>query len=251
MKAGLDRFRPTARVLLAAVPTIALSLSAAADDITLSERDGSRVIGSAVAWHHQKEVQRKVVEAACYFDPEVENTMRCRASWGGGGTDRFRMQQRVKRSATKQCKQAGGRKCILFWRNGALRFEGVAPVQVERFETAMKNITSDEPEALPLPQGVGVGDRFRDRFEEIRDYWEGFRKKNRGRNAHYALCANDRGPWAAFSARGTGVHLSAVRSMCVLKCTAISRFADKAGMCYVVYEDGEFASSASEQAIVR
>ena len=37
--------------------------------------------------------------------------------------------------------------------------------------------------------------------------------------------------------------------MCVLKCQAISRFVAKGGTCYVVYQDGEFASPAAERAI--
>ena len=121
----------------------------------------------------------------------------------------------------------------------------------EGLEAVVDKIPDYNSEASPLPEGVGVSTEFRDRFPELRDYWEGVRAKNKGRNSHYALCTNEKGPWAWFYARGGGVHSSIVRDMCVLKCTAFSEYLSKEGECYVVYENGNFVNSAAQQAVMQ
>ena len=253
MNAGITRTRPGRRfpglpVLVTALAYWRLPASVAAGDVTVSQRDGYRVIDAAVAWRYQKEVDRQVVDSACYFDPEVENSLRCAWSSSTGGADPWRLRRDVKRRATKRCKKADGRSCVLFWRNGEIRFDGLSPVQAEKFESALRGIAADDPEALSLPEGVEV-DYFRGLFKQASDGWERWRKKNRGHNPHYALCANERSPWSSFGMQGPGTHLETVRGMCVLKCQAISRFVAKGGACYVVYQDGEFASPAAERAI--
>ena len=242
---------PGLPALLTALACWGLPPSAAAGDVTVSQRDGFRVIDAAVAWHYQKEVNRMVVDSACYFDPEVEKSLRCDWASNTGGADPYTLRRDVKRRATKRCKTAGGRNCTLFWRNGALRFDGLSPVQAEKLESALRGIAADDPEALSLPEGTGVDYGFRNRFKRVSDAWEKWRKKYRGYNPHYVLCVNERGTWSSFGMEGPRTHLEVVRGMCVLKCMAISRFVDKDGMCYVVYQDGEFASPAAEQAIMR
>ena len=51
--------------------------------------------------------------------------------------------------------------------------------------------------------------------------------------------------------QGRGTFLEKIRSMCVLKCRAFSEYLPKEGDCYVVYEDGKFASAAAEKAVMQ
>lgn len=256
MNAGITRTRPRTGfpglpALVTALACWCLPAPVAAGDVTVSQRDGYRVIDAAVAWHYQKKVNRMVVDSACYFDPEVLNSLRCSWASSTGGADPWRLRRDVKRRTTKRCKKAGGRSCVLFWRNGEIRFDGLLPVQAEKIESALRGIATDDPKALSLPEGVGVNWGFIGRFKQVSDDWEGWRKKNRGHNPHYALCVNERSPWTSFGMQGPRTHVEIVRGMCVLKCQAISRFVDKDGTCYVVYQDGEFASPAAEQALRR
>lgn len=209
MNAEINRTRPRTRLLAIPVLITALTLglippSAAADTTTVSERDIVKIIDSAVSYHLEKNLLHRVIDSACYFDPGVDDSMWCQWASNIGGADPFRLQQKVKRRAKKGCKQAGGRKCVLFWRNGSLRFDGLLPVQAERLESVLLNISSRDSEALPLPKGANVAFSFRTHFEDMRDYWERRRKKYRGRNPHYALCNNEYGPRASFVTFGGG-----------------------------------------------
>ena len=235
-----------------ALMLLVLALPGSASEETVLEmREAARVINSAVSYHYQKAVKRQVVESACYFDPNVENSMRCTWSSGSGAADPFRMQQKVKRRLKKSCKKAGGRKCVIFWRNGALRFDGLAPEQSERLESALAKIPDYDAEAVSLPEGAGLHDKFRDWFPKAKDYWEGIRKKNPGHNPHYAICANETGVPASFYMQGRGTHISNVRNMCVLKCQSLSELFSKEGTCYAVYGDGKFVNAAAEKATLQ
>ena len=81
MQTEFSRFRPIARRLLA--PGLATLLAAfalpssAAEETIIEWRDAARVISSAVSHYYHGTVRRDVIEAACYFDPSVEDTMRC------------------------------------------------------------------------------------------------------------------------------------------------------------------------------
>ena len=247
----LSRFRPLARCLLSPFLAIALSLPAGADTVSVSQRDILKVIEFAVSYRLQRIELRKTIDSACYFDPEVDNSMGCSWASGSAGADPYRIEQTVKRRARKRCKGAGGGDCVLFWRNGALRFKGLLPIQAERLESALLKMTSYDAEALPLPEGVIVGFGFRTRFEAARDYWEGYRRRFRGRIPHYAICTNERGPWASLAMQGPGIHISHVRTACVWKCKVFSEFLSREGECHVVYEDGKFASPAAERATTR
>lgn len=234
---------------LVTVLVVSAAQTSAAEEVVLERRDAARVLDSAITHYHQKTVERKVVEAACYFDPKVENSMRCSWRWASGGADKFRMSQRVKKRGKKWCKEAGGRKCVLFWRNGRLRFDGLSPEQSEKLESVLANIPDYDVEATPFPDGVGVSEGFRDWLPKARDYWDGVRKKRRGKNPHYAICTNETGAAASYFVQGGGAHISNVRNLCVLKCTAISDLYSLEGDCYIVYEDGKFASAAAEAAL--
>lgn len=133
-----------------------------------------------MTYYYQKEVERKVVESACFFDSKVEKSLRCAFRWSSGGADASRMGQRVKKSAKKRCKEAGGKKCVLFWQNGSLRFDGLSPEHSEKLELVLANIPDYVVEATPLPDGVGVSDRFLDWFPDTRDYWDGVQKSAAG-----------------------------------------------------------------------
>ena len=188
--------RATGRFAACALVTV-LVVSAAptstAEEVVLERRDAARVLDSAVTYYYQKTVERKVVESACFFDPKVENSMRCSWRWASGGADKFRMGQRVKKDGKKWCKKAGGKKCTLFWQNGSLRFDGLSPEHSKNLESVLANIPDYVVEASPLPDGVGVGDDLRDRFPEVRDYWDGVRKKaSRAQSALRNLCQRAR-----------------------------------------------------------
>ena len=238
------RHESEVRVLLA-------EASSATEDNVFEMREVSRVINSAVSYQYQKTVRRQVVESACYFDPNVENSMRCSWASSSGGADPFRMRQVVKRRLTEQCKQAGGGKCVLFWRNGALRFDGLAPEQSERLESVLAKIPDYDAQAASLSEGTGVSDEFRDWFPETKDYWEGIRKKKPGHNPHYAICANETGAFASSYMQGRDTDISHVRDMCVMKCQSFSELYSKEGKCYVVYEDGKFVNTAAEKATLQ
>ena len=245
----ISRLRTVARYVLAPCLALVSSPSAVADTISVSQRDILRVFDMAASYHHQKTVQRKVVDATCYFDPEVEHSMGCAWVSSSGGADPHRLEQKARRSGKKRCKQGGGGNCVLFWRNGTLRFDGLHPIQAERIESTLLSMTTYDDEALPLPKGGIVPFGLQSRFEAVREHWEESRRKYRGHNPHYVVCANERGPWTSSVMHGRGIHISHVRAACVLKCRAFSEFLSKEGECYVVYEDGKFASPAAKRAL--
>ena len=236
-----------------ALALFVLPLTAVANTV-LQERDVVRVLGAITSWYHKKTFRElKHVEAACYFDPQVESSMVCPYRFETGAADSFRMRQRVRRDGTKWCKQRGGEDCTLFWRNGKLEFDSLSPDDAARLESVVRNMHEWDLEAKPLPDGVEVSDNFLERFEEVREYWEDYSKKQRRRNPNYAICAGN--SWASTYEEsgnlGRRDGLSAVREMCILKCNAISEWYSREGRCYLIYENGEFASGAARQAITQ
>ena len=217
----------------------------------LHSNDAVRVISSAVAYHYEKTIARRLVASDCYFDPNVENSMRC--SWASNqqGADPSQLRNAVKRNATKWCKKAGGKKCVTFWRNGRIRYKDLAPDELEKAKTVIEGIASLESEAMPLPEGKSVGEDFRNRVHELKKNYDEYRQQKRGHNPHYALCASDRGPWATFSMQGGAIDVSKVSRMCILKCKAIGAYFGNEVDCYVVVEDGRFASEAAEMAVAQ
>ena len=222
-----------------------------AADVTIDDRAVGRVVDAAVSYFYQKNINRKTVESACYFDPEVEGSMRCSWSAGGGGADAYSMQQRVKRRVLKGCRKRGGKKCVLFFRNGTIRFDELSPEQSEKAELALAGIPTHQREGTALPEGTALTSDFRDWFSEARDYWEGIRTKNPGRNPHYSICANEQGSYASFYMQGRGTAISNVRNMCILKCRVFSELNSKEGECFAIYEDGAFVSAAAENAVMQ
>ena len=250
-----SRFRLIARYL--PVPALATLLpmlsfpSLAADEAILEQRDAARVMDSAVMYYHQKTVERRLAEAVCYLDPKVEDSMRCSWIWSEAAADSFQLKQKVNRRAKKWCKEAGGRNCVEFWRNGRLRFEGLSPEQAQLLESVLARIPEYDSDAGPLPEGVGVSRPFAEWLPGARDHWERIRRKNRGRNFHYAICTSGSGATASFAMQGGGVFIENVRTLCILKCKAIADLYSVEGDCHVVYEDGKFASAAAEKAVMQ
>ncbi len=242
--------RRCAAPALAALLAVSASPLAAEEETVLEPSDLVWVVDSAVVYHYQKTIERKTAEAACYFDAKTEKTMSCSWNWADGGADSLRLKNKVKRQATKWCKQAGGRKCVLFWRNGRIRFDGLSPEQVEKVDSVFGKIRDHDVQARPLPEGVAVNQGFLDWFPKAREQLENDRRKYRGRNPHYAICANENGPASWFSLWGS-VDMAEVRNMCTLKCVALSELFSKEGECYVVFEDGKFASAAAEAAVTQ
>ena len=167
--------------------------------------------------------------------------------WREGAVDTFRLQNDVKKRAVKYCKEAGGNKCVLLWRNGTLRFEGLLPTQAEKIDSALNKIPSYNSDAIPLPENVSVLVDSLDQFEETRSYWESRRKKYRSKNPHYALCVSERGPWASFYVQGRRTDLSQARKGCMVKCMTGAEYLSQPSKCYLVYEDGEFVNAAPSE----
>ena len=246
---GLGKEIAPAPVLAIMLLVLALPLETSAQT-SLQTLDASRVLEAAASYQYQKRLARKTVAATCYFDPQVESSMRCATRASDPGSDLYAMQQHVKRHASKQCKKAGGKSCKVFWRNGALKFDGLSPETSEKLESIFEAMEEDLPEARLLPNGAGVGAVFRDKFEGVKDYWETQRQRLRGRNLHYAICANEPGIWTSFAMLGGSIAPSNVHGICVVKCDGIAALYSIDGPCYVFYADGEFANAAAEQAVM-
>ena len=246
-------FRRMLRAPVWAVVLATLALPVAAEgDAVLHGNDVRKALGNAVVHHYKKTRKRRTVESACYFDPAVEKSMACSWSSGSGGAGRVSMAQRVQRNGVKWCKKRGGSDCTLFLKNGKLKYDSLSADDSARLESILSNIPSYDSVAHPLPEGVEVGSSLRERFGEVRDYWEGQRKKRRAYNMHYAICASDRDTWATASQEGGGTAkegLSEVREMCISRCKAAVDWFEGQGKCYAFYEDGKFASVAAERAV--
>ena len=214
----------------------------------LKGRDVSNLMNTAVAHHFQSTVKRQATEAACYFDPDVEESMRCMWSSGFSRTDAFSAKKWVGQELRVACRNADGKDCIPFFRNGVLEFDGLSPEDTARMESVLQKISSSDLEATSPPEGFAMSSRFRKRFREVTEYWDDRLKKNSLKNPHYALCANVQNNWAVFWARGPGLRLSNIRKMCVLKCNAIAQWFGNEDTCHVLYEDGQFANAVAEQA---
>ena len=177
----LSRPGTVARYLLAPCLALATSSSAVADTISVSQREILKVFDMAAAYHHQKTVRRMVVDAACHFDPDVERSVGCAWFSHPEGADADGLREKVERTGKARCKQAGGGNCVLLWRNGTLRFDGLHPIQAERIESAVQSMATHDDEALPLPEGGIVPFGLQRRFEGVRDYWEKTRRERRGK----------------------------------------------------------------------
>lgn len=240
-----------AAAVVAPILVMAAAPTPSAADTVLGSAAVENVIRMAVTDHFQRTIKRKIVESACYFDPQVEKSMRCSASWAGknSGADRFYMRSELKSKVRSHCKEAGGRKCVLFMRNGELEYDGLSSEQSEKIASVLGNIPSYDAEAKSLPDDVDVPDRFSDWFPGARDYFDGVHRKKKLKNHHFAICMNTAGTSSWSAAQGAGVDISQIRSTCVLRCRGISEIYSQDGDCYVVYEDGKFASAPAEAAL--
>jgi hypothetical protein len=245
--------RSLAAAVVASIVVVAAAPMAAVAETVLDPAAVENVIRMAVTDHFQRTVKRKITESACYLDPQVEKTMRCSASWAGrnSGADRFYMRRELKAKVKSYCKEAGGGNCTLFMRNGELKFDGLTSEQSERFESVLGKIPSFDAEAQPLPDGVDVPSRFGDWFPGARDSFQDVHRKRKFKNHHYAFCMNKAGTASWSAAQGGGVDISQIRSECVLRCKAYSEMYSQEGDCYVIFEDGKFASEAAEAALTQ
>ena len=240
-----------AAAVVAPILVMAAAPTPSAAETVLGPDAVENVVRMAVTDHFQRTVKRKTVESACYFDPQVEKTMRCSASWAGrnSGADRFYMRRELKSKVRSYCKEAGGGKCIVFMRNGELEYDGLSSEQSEKFASVLGNIPSYDTEAKPLPDGVDVPERFSDWFPGAKDHFDGAHRKRKLKNHHFAICMNTAGMASWSAAEGGGADISQVRSTCALRCIALSEMNSEEGDCYVVYEDGKFASASAEAAL--
>lgn len=249
--------RPRLRRAALGIPVLALALvgsgwpGPAATEVTLEFHNFMRVVDATVFYYHEKAIARRMVQSTCYFDPDVEDSLRCSSRSNDQGADLFNLLRESKGDARKRCKKAGGRKCVEFWRNGKMKYGGLAPVDHQKVEYLLQDMALFESEPRLLPEGVGVSSGFRKQFEELRNLLDGVRKKRRGHGPHYALCASERGPWAFFVLEGGPIDPAKVSKMCILKCKAMGAYFSHESDCHVIVEDGEFASAAAEAAVMQ
>ena len=241
-----------AAVVASILVVVAVPMSAGAE--TVLERDAlSQVLRFAVSDHFQRTVERRTTETACYFDPQAQKSMRCSFSSRGrnSASARSYMRDEIKSKLKAFCKEAGGSNCTLFMQNGELKFDGLSPEQSEKLESVLGRIPSYDAEAKPLPDGVDLASGFRDWFPGAKDYFDDLHRKRRFKNHHFAICANSAGTRSWSSGQGGGARISRVLSTCMMSCTAVSEMYSEEGDCYVVYEDGKFASEAAEAALTQ
>lgn len=215
----------------------------------LTMNDFSRLANSVVAHHYFTAIVDRTFESSCYFDPKVRDTMRCEWIMDKKGTARHQLRNSTRTNSKKSCKMAGGRRCVLFWRNETLRFERLAPNQLKRLKLALGKLPGYSTEAKPLPEGAGVSDKLRERFPEYEKYYKKRVKQYRKHNPHYAICDNGKEAFASFYMQGPLTRASDVRKMCILKCKLLSTASSNPGTCNVIYADGRFASAAAEKSM--
>lgn len=238
-----------AAAVLAACLAVSASPMKDAAAANLHANDIPRALEVAVSYFYQTKVRRRAMDAACYFDPQVKRSMACTWSSYDTGADSFFVQQEVRRRALKRCKKNGGKSCVLFYRNGKLRYDGLSPHLAEKFETILRRIPSYLTEATPLPEGAGIRGGFRNWFERERQYREEQRKKRRGKNMRYAICANERGVAMTYAVEGPKMSMRHVRRECAMRCQVYADWLSKGDPCFVIYEDGRFASPAAQRAV--
>ena len=233
---------------LSASPTTAV-----ADEVTLDPQDVVEVLNSAARWFHAKDQapMRQNLVDLCYFDPKVRGSMTCSAMFGEVDAQPYQIRQAAKRNALKGCRKSGGSKCVLFFLNGELRFDGLSAVESYRMNNALEGLSFKEPEPTSIPAGFAVADSLRDDFERITDSLEDARKRYRGRNMHYAICSGKRNLWTWTHVMSQAATLSNARSTCISKCRALADYYSIDRDCYSIYEDGGFVSAEAERAMRR
>ena len=236
-----------------ALAAIALGATALAPDTaagaTLSEQSVRTLLNTAVSYHYHADVRRKTAEGACYFDPQKPTTIRCSWRWSDPGANASRLRQRVERVALKRCRNAGGESCIELYRNGDLTYDGLPPDEAQRLAAVLESIPSYGSEATPLPDDATVrAGRFHERFEQMQDYWEDWRKKKKG-NRNYAMCANEQGSGVRFAMQSVVKRLRHIRAMCILQCQAVAQWENTDGRCHTLFENGKFTSTAAQRAM--
>ena len=253
MNPETERSRSNATVRAAPMLAVILAVLScpmkAAAAPNLHADDVGRVLKAATSYFFQSKVRRRTTDAACYFDPQVKRSMACMWHSYESGADSFYVQQEVRRKAIKGCTESGGQSCVLFYRNGKLRFDGLSSNLAEKFEVVFGRIPSYLSEATPLPEGARLTGQFRERFGKSRDYWEEVRKKRRAHKLSYAICGTVRGTRTSFAMEGRAANLREVRRMCVLNCQVFADWHSDTSPCYVIYEDGKFASAAAQRAV--
>ena len=237
----------------AAVLAVCLAVSASpvkdAAAAILHANDIPQALTVAVSYFYQSKVRRRATDAACYFDPQVGRSMACIWHSYGAGADSYYVQQEVRKKALKRCKENGGQSCVLFYRNGRLRYDGLSPHLSNKVETILSRIPSYLTEATPLPDGTGIGGGFRNWFEREREYWEEQRMKRRAKIMRYAICGNERGVGMSYALEGPKTSMRHVRRECVMRCQVYADWHSSADPCFVIYEDGRFASPAARRAV--
>ena len=232
----------------------ALPLIACAE-MTLNLEEASSIYNT-VLYHRYLKAIDQPVQAVCYVDFKVPGSMGCTGATARKGTSGFDLRNAAKRSATKQCKNQGGKRCRLFWRNGELQSDRLTGELRARFETLLAYPGTHETKSSPLPEGTSIGKLARDNLPGVRDGLEAHRISRDGHNPHTAICGNEAGYWSMFLAEGEGVKSDDIQNLCAVKCNGlahdwvIKEYPGFGGPCYVIFANGKFASEAAEAALI-
>lgn len=218
-------------------------------DASLYPSDMIRVLEVDVAHFYQSKVRRRPADAACYFDPNVERSMSCVWHSYEPGPDSFFVQQEVRKKALQRCKNAGGISCVLFYRNGKLRFDGPSTHMTRKLESILSRVPAFLSEARRLPEGAAAASELHRSTARERSFWDERRKARRGHNLHYAICANEGGTWASLAMEGRAKTMRHVTRMCMLKCQAVAEWYSSEGPCYVAYENGRAVSAPAQRGV--
>ena len=104
-------FRRIGVLMWSLVLCVGVLPATATAETELRIRDAVRVFNSAVSlYYFQKTKKHLKVESACYFDPQVVESMGC--SWQTGQADPYRLRQKVKKWAVEGCENNNGENCI-------------------------------------------------------------------------------------------------------------------------------------------
>ena len=222
----------------------------ASNETELTVEALGRLMDAVASYHYQKRVAGKAVAASCFLDPKVEDSMGCVWRAHDRGSDLHAMRQVAKKEARTRCKNAGGKSCKEFWRDGKLKARGLSAETHEKFRSSLEGMEGELPEARLLPDGESVSADLRDAFPNLVEYWEKERARLAERKLNYAICANQHGTFTSYAMLGGKTQPSGIHTMCIAKCDAVATWYSSDGPCYVVYADGEFASASAKAALV-
>ena len=108
-----------------------------------------------IHWYAKNHIPlAKSIKSYCYFDPDVDDSMGC--SWRWGSSNLAKLQQNAK----KQCKQAGGNKCVRYWANGKISYKKISSELKSKLTAIQENLPNYDQESNVVPADFTVSSNF-------------------------------------------------------------------------------------------